>query len=168
MANGHQIYFVRHAIAEDRGQDYPDDSLRPLTSKGIARFRKVARRLAALDVSVDVILSSPFTRARQTADILAEALDRHPDVVETHAMEPEADFDSLRAALEPHRKAAAIALVGHNPSVGEFAARLIGLRTPIEFKKGGVCRIDVDSLPPAGPGRLRWLAIPRMLSVPER
>jgi len=168
MANGYRLYLVRHAIAEERGDAYPDDSLRPLTSKGMAKFRKAARRLAALDVSVDVILSSPFTRARQTADILAEALDGHPDVVETRAMEPDAEFDSLRAALEEHREAAAIALVGHNPSIGEFAARLIGLRSPIEFKKGGACRIDLDSLPPAGPGRLRWLAVPRMLSAPER
>ena len=56
-----------------------------------------------------------------------------------------------------------IALVGHEPGIGELAARLIGLRHPIEFKKGAVCRIDVDALPPTAPGALRWLLPPKVL-----
>ena len=56
-----------------------------------------------------------------------------------------------------------MALVGHEPSIGELAARLIGSRHPIEFKKGAVCRIDVESLPPAGPGSLRFLLTPKVL-----
>jgi len=53
--------------------------------------------------------------------------------------------------------------VGHEPMLGELAARLIGSRHPIEFKKGGVCRLDVEDLPPAGPGDLRWLLTPKIL-----
>jgi phosphohistidine phosphatase len=168
MSSGHEIYLVRHAIAEERGDAYPDDSLRPLTAKGTARFRKIAKRLVELDVSVDVIVSSPFVRARQTADILAGALRSHPPIVESRGMEPNAGYPQLRALLDEHREAGGIALVGHNPSIGKFAARLIGLDGSLDLKKGGVCRIDFETLPSPGPGRLRWLAVPRMLSRSER
>ena len=56
-----------------------------------------------------------------------------------------------------------IALVGHEPNIGELAARLIGSRTPIEFKKGAICRIDFEVFPPKGSGQLRWFVTPRML-----
>ena len=61
----------------------------------------------------------------------------------------------------PRRKR--IALVGHEPGVGELAARLLGMRHAMEFKKGAVCRIDVEALPPKGPGALRWFLTPKLL-----
>ena len=67
------------------------------------------------------------------------------------------------ADLEKHAKRARIALVGHEPGIGELAARLIGSRHPIPFKKGAICRIDVEGLPPTGPGDLRWFLTPRIL-----
>ena len=59
-----------------------------------------------------------------------------------------------------------MALVGHEPDLGHLAAKLIGLKRPLEFRKGAVCRIDVDGLPPGGPGQLRWFVPPRMLRAP--
>ena len=56
-----------------------------------------------------------------------------------------------------------IALVGHEPNIGELAARLTGARTPLEFKKGAICRIDFEVFPPKGTGHLRWFVPPRML-----
>ena len=56
-----------------------------------------------------------------------------------------------------------VALVGHEPELGELAARLLGARGAVEFKKGAVCRIDVDALPPTAPGALRWLLPPKVL-----
>jgi phosphohistidine phosphatase SixA len=56
-----------------------------------------------------------------------------------------------------------VALVGHEPNLGELAAQLIGARSPLEFKKGGICRIDFDVLPPKGAGTLRWFLTPKML-----
>jgi phosphohistidine phosphatase len=165
MADRYQIYVVRHAIAEERGEAYPDDGLRPLTARGAAKFRKVASGLAAMNVSIDRILSSPLVRARQTADILAEELGDHPQVTEIPALEPDGTFDALGAALEDFRRFHSIALVGHEPSIGLLGARLIGSRTPLEFKKGGVCRVDLDALPPSGTGRLRWFAPPRLLAA---
>jgi phosphohistidine phosphatase SixA len=65
--------------------------------------------------------------------------------------------------LEKHARRARIALVGHKPGMGELAARLMGTRRPLEFKKGAVCRIDLESIPPAGPGTLKWLLTPKIL-----
>ena len=65
--------------------------------------------------------------------------------------------------LEKHARKTRIALVGHEPGIGELAARLIGSRHPIEFKKGAICRIDVEEVPPSGPGALRWLLTPKIL-----
>jgi phosphohistidine phosphatase len=65
--------------------------------------------------------------------------------------------------LGKHAKKARIALVGHEPNIGELAARLIGARAPLEFKKGAICRIDFEVLPPKGIGQLRWFVTPKML-----
>jgi phosphohistidine phosphatase SixA len=67
------------------------------------------------------------------------------------------------ADLEKQAKRTRIALVGHEPAIGELASRLTGARRPLEFKKGAVCRIDLDELPPGDPGVLRWFVPPRIL-----
>jgi phosphohistidine phosphatase len=164
MADTCRIYIVRHAIAAERGDAYPDDAVRPLTPDGIDRFRQVAKGLAWLDVRVDRILTSPLVRARQTADILADELPGKPQVIETDALVPGATFDEIRTHLAEFSRCSSVALVGHEPGLGELAARLLGMRHPLAFKKGGVCRIDIETLPPAGPGELRWFAPPRMLA----
>jgi phosphohistidine phosphatase len=163
MADNYSLYLVRHAIAAERGEEYPDDSKRPLTGQGMSRFRKAVRGLVEMGVEVDLILTSPYVRARQTADILAEELRGHPPVVETAALVPGAAHADLLGELANHAKRPALVLVGHEPGLGTAAARLVGAKGAFEFKKGGVCRIDVASLPPTGPGRLVWFATPKML-----
>jgi phosphohistidine phosphatase len=163
MAQSCTLYLVRHAIAEDRGPEYPDDSQRPLTPRGVSRFRKVARGFASLEPGVQLILTSPYERARHTANILAEELRDDPAVVETAAMTPEAEYADLVGELGAHTGRTAIALVGHEPTISEFAARLLVCKGSVEFKKGGIARIDVPALPPSRPGRLIWVAPPRIL-----
>ena len=163
MAGPFELYLVRHAIAEARGDAWPDDSKRPLTEEGMSRFRKSARGLSRLGVSLDVILTSPLVRARQTADILGAVFEQRPHIVAVESLIPGGSYQSLLTDLEKHSKRTQIALVGHEPGIGELAARLAGSRHPFEFKKGAICRIDVDSLPPAGPGKLRWFITPRIL-----
>jgi phosphohistidine phosphatase len=116
-----------------------------------------------LGVSIDVVLTSPLVRTRQTAEIVAAAFIPRPAVVNVEALAPEGAFAAFTAELEKHTRRSHIAIVGHEPGIGELAARLVGLRHPIEFKKGAVCRIDVDDLPPAGPGGLRWMLTPKIL-----
>jgi len=158
-----ELYLVRHAIAAERGEEYPDDSKRPLTSQGMSRFRKEARALDALGMSVAVVLTSPLVRTRQTADILAGHLSGGPPVVATDALAPAGTAAAVYHELARHAKKGSIALVGHEPNIGELAARLIGSRTPLEFKKGAVCCIDLEGLPPKAIGSLRWFLPPRML-----
>jgi phosphohistidine phosphatase len=163
MPGPYQIFLIRHGVAEERGEAWPDDTKRPLTPDGTSRMEKAARGLSRLDITFDVILSSPLVRARQTADIVAARIGGHPPIVNTDALAPGSEYAAILAALEKHARKGRIALVGHEPGVGELAARLIGSRHAIEFKKGAVCRIDLDEIPPAGPGDLRWMVPSRFL-----
>jgi phosphohistidine phosphatase len=157
------LYLVRHGLAEERGDAWPDDTKRPLTDEGISRMRKAARGLARLGVSVEIVLTSPLVRARQTAEILAGALDPRPSLVNVDSLAPDGAYASVVADLEKHARKTRLALVGHEPMIGELAARILGSRHPIEFKKGAVCRIDIEDLPPAGPGDLRWMLTPKIM-----
>lgn len=158
-----ELYLVRHGLAGERGPKFPDDSKRPLTAAGIAALKKEAHALTVLDVELDQIISSPFVRARQTADILAHTLGSKPPVITSDALAPAGTPASVFQELAKHMRLGRIALVGHEPNLGELAARLIGARAPIELKKGGVCRIDFEVFPPKGIGHLRWLVTPKML-----
>ena len=158
-----ELYLIRHGIAAERGPEYPDDSKRPLTGRGIAALRKEGKALNALDVAIDLIVTSPLLRTRQTADALAETLASKPSVVATDALAPAGTPAAVIQEIVRHARKGRIALVGHEPNIGELAARLIGSRAPIEFKKGAICRIDFDILPPKGLGQLRWFVTPRML-----
>jgi phosphohistidine phosphatase len=160
----YRIFLVRHAIAGERGPQFPDDRKRPLTPEGIGKFRKVARGLAALEPEIEIILTSPLVRAVQTAELMAQYLPGHPAVVTTDALAPRTSYADVLAMLSQHTKRSGLALVGHEPGLGVVAARLVGGRRAFALKKGGVCRVDVDSLPPAAPGRLVWFLPPKVLT----
>ena len=163
MPGPYEIYLVRHGLAEERGDAWPDDAKRPLTDEGMSRMRKSVRGLARIGVSCDVILTSPLVRARQTAEIVAAGLAERPTLVTVDSLSPAGSFAAVIADLEKQARRERIALVGHEPNIGELAARLIGSRHAIEFKKGAVCRVDLEALPPSGPGQLRWLLTPKIM-----
>ncbi len=159
-----ELYLVRHAIAAERGPKYPDDRLRPLTADGIKRFKETVRGLDAIGVQLDMILTSPLKRAEDTATLLSAGLDKQAPVQVLAALEPSgrpaAVIEAIGKTARKHRR---IALVGHEPGLGELAMRLLGARGFVEFRKGAVCAIDVDSATLSGPGTLRWLLPPRVL-----
>ena len=163
MPGPYELYLIRHAVAEERGESWPDDAKRPLTDAGTARMRKAARGLVKMGVAFDVVLTSPYVRTRQTAEIVATAYDERPPIVAIDSLAPGGSVQSVLSDLERQTRRSRIAIVGHEPGIGEFAARLIGSRHSIEFKKGAVCRIDVDALPPSGPGDLRWMLTTKIL-----
>src|SRR5258706_7668086 len=101
MTVSYELYLVRHGVAEERGDAWPDDAKRPLTDEGISRMRKVTRGLAELGVSLDLILTSPLVRARQTAEILAAGLHPAPAGVAGGAPAPRG---ADPAALPPLRQ----------------------------------------------------------------
>jgi phosphohistidine phosphatase len=158
-----ELNLIRHGVAAERGEEYPDDSKRPLTNAGISRLRKEAKALDALEIGFDHIITSPLVRTRQTADTFAEHLKSKPSVSTSDALAPAGTPAGVIQDLGKHLRKGRIALVGHEPNLGELAARLIGARTPLEFKKGGICRIDFEVPPPKGLGHLRWFITPKML-----
>lgn len=158
-----ELYLIRHGDAEERGEEYPDDSKRPLTSQGIAKLKKEARALQALGVGFDQIITSPLVRTRQTADVFAETVQTKPAVTTSDALAPAGTPAAVVQELGRHMKKARIALVGHEPNLGELAARLIGAKVPLEFKKGAICRIDFEVFPPKGAGQLRWFVPAKIL-----
>ena len=158
-----ELYLIRHGVAAERGEDYPDDSKRPLTNGGINRLRKEAKALDALEIGFDHIVASPLVRTRQTADVFAETLKSKPSVSVSDAMAPAGTPAAVIQELGKHMRKGRIAVVGHEPNIGELAARLIGARTPLAFKKGAICCIEFEVFPPKGIGQLRWFVPPRML-----
>jgi phosphohistidine phosphatase len=159
-----ELYLIRHGIAAQRGDEYPDDSKRPLTSQGSNRLRKEAKALDDLGVIFDQIITSPLVRTRQTADILSETMKSKPPVATSDSLAPAGTPAGVIQDLAKFaKKGSRIALVGHEPNIGELAARLIGARAALEFKKGAVCRLDFEVLPPKGFGHLCWFVPPRML-----
>jgi phosphohistidine phosphatase len=158
-----ELYLIRHGVAAERGPEYPDDSKRPLTAKGLAALRREAKALNALGITFDLIVTSPLVRTRQTAEVFAEHLEGKPALTQSDALSPAGTPEAVVQEIVRHSRKARIALVGHEPNIGELTSRLIGARSPIQFKKGAICRIDFEVFPPKGLGTLRWLATPRML-----
>jgi len=158
-----ELYIVRHAIAADRGDDWPDDDKRPLTEKGVVRFKDELVGLRWLDVGIDEIFTSPLVRAKQTADLLAAGISTKPSVKLLAALVQGQSPDEVMAQLSRAAKRRRIALVGHEPGLGELAAHLIGAKRPLEFRKGGICRIDLQGLNEKRPGALIWFVTPKML-----
>jgi|SRR5688572_8852803 len=158
-----ELYLVRHAIAAERGEEWPDDTKRPLTVRGINRFKEVVRGLRHLDVALDEIYTSPLVRARQTADLLAAGVGGKPVVRTLDALAPGHTPSAVMAQLAKVSRGSRIALVGHEPDLGELAAHLIGAQRSLEFRKGGIGRIDVGALTSRRAGSLIWFLPPRVL-----
>jgi phosphohistidine phosphatase len=163
VAGPTQLYLIRHAIAAERGPDWPDDDKRPLTERGIARFKECVKGMAWLDLQVDEIFTSPLVRAKQTAEILASGISGKPVVKTLDALSPGHTATSVLAQLNKAARRRRIALVGHEPDLGELAAHLIGAGRALPFKKGGACRIDVESLSSRRAGALDWFVTPKVL-----
>ena len=156
-----RFILFRHGPAGSRDASvWPDDSLRPLTSRGEERTRQAAHGLRRIERDVSVILTSPLRRADATAQVLAKVLgiDR---VERLDALTPGGSPRKLIDSL-PRIDGGAVVLVGHEPDLGRLIAHLIG-SIPLPLKKAGACAIEFDDQVEPGAGRLRWLATPRLL-----
>lgn len=159
-----ELYLVRHAIAAERGPKYPDDRQRPLTPAGAKKFGDSVPGLLEMGATIDFVLTSPLVRAHETAVLLASGLKPKPGTIEVEALAPGGRHAAIVEAIKTHAKRhRRLALVGHEPDLGELAARLLAARGNFEFKKGGVCLIEVDTATPGGPGTLRWFLTPKSL-----
>jgi phosphohistidine phosphatase len=161
-----EIYLVRHAVAAKRDAAlWPDDSLRPLTPEGIARFRSAARGLGRIVPTVDLVLSSSYTRSWETAELLREEAGWLPPV---RCRELEADQTAGAAlhALQALGKRSSLALVGHEPNLSSLASLLLTGQedaVELELKKGAVAFVEIQDDVPPGTGVLRWSMSPKIL-----
>jgi phosphohistidine phosphatase len=160
-----RVFLVRHAIAHERNRTrWPNDSLRPLTSAGIEKFRKAARGLAEWLPKSAVMLTSPFVRARETAAILAENRGgaKPVECSQLGANQPVSKaFELLRS-----RKEKSVVLVGHEPYLSNLLSAALAGSHPqlrIDFKKGGAACIEFASRIEPGRATLQWMLPPRML-----
>ncbi len=160
------VYLLRHGIAVARGTvAWPGDD-RPLTDTGRVKMEKAARGIARVMDGVDLILTSPMRRAAETARIAADALGAEGKVEACDELAPGASFKGLMLQLAKRRRVRRVLLVGHEPDLGKIVSALLGASgSMIEFKKGALCCIDLDAVPP-GPGvqgTLLWHLTPGQL-----
>jgi len=161
------IYLIRHAIAVDEGTpEYEQDSERPLTDKGRKKMRQIARGLRKLGVEFDLILSSPYVRARETAEILAAVFKMKKKIAFSENLIPMAGPELLIPEINDKYSVESIALVGHEPHLSALIGALTSENTNIDItlKKGGVCYIAADDLHHDNHrATLEWLLTPGIL-----
>jgi len=126
-------------------------------------MREVVRGLVALGADIEVVYTSPLVRAAHTAEILAAGLSSRPDVTAMPQLAPGHPPASTADALAERPRVRSVALVGHEPGMGELAAWLLGTPEPPVFKKGGVCCLHTRWPPRPGTSELIWFATPKML-----
>ncbi len=159
-----RLVLLRHAPAEPRDPvHWPDDLARPLTPRGVSRMRRAAAGLARLERGIERVYSSPAVRCVESARLLALALGLRDEPARLDALLPgAAPLESVRQLAREHA-ASAVALVGHEPELSEFASALLGVRPgSISFKKAGACALELAADGPLA-AKLRWWLPPAAL-----
>ena len=156
------IYLLRHGIAED-GRAGEPDSERSLTAEGKKKLRTVLRVAADAGVRPSLILTSPYKRAVQTAELAAEALHYNGDLLRTRSLEPSARPDTVWGEIRVHKDEPAILLAGHEPLFSTLTAYLVGCADfQIDFKKGGLVCVELDRFVNEPRGVLKWYLTPKL------
>ena len=156
------LYFLRHASAGEHLSNPKKDEKRALDKTGIEQCGEVGRALAALDVQVDIILSSPLKRSAQTASLVGNELSYEGKLFLEDGLRPASTFADFRKMLEKYAKFETVMVVGHNPNLSEFLGRSIsasGCEASVELKKGAVARVEMNR----NSGSLLWCITPKVL-----
>ena len=161
------LYLLRHAKAEELGAtDSRRDCDRALQPEGIKRMRRVAGGMAALELRFDAILSSPFVRAKQTAEIVTKTFACPKKLQLLVALEPDSDPDDTVEYLRQFRRGSDdVLLVGHEPHLSRLVSALVagGSALGLNFKKAGLCKLSVGLRRRSVGAQLEWLLTPRQL-----
>lgn len=156
------LYFLRHASAGERVANPKQDEKRGLDKEGIEQCGYVGRALAALEVQVDAIVSSPLKRSTQTASLVANELGHEGKLQIEAALRPEATFSDFRRLLAKYSRQEAIMVVGHNPNLSEFLGRMVsdpGCAASVDLKKGAVAKVEMRR----NSASLHWCLTPKLL-----
>jgi phosphohistidine phosphatase len=157
-----QIYLLRHGIAED-GLPGKADADRALTTEGIKRLREILKRARTASVSPSVIVTSPYVRARQTAELAAEILGFEETLATSGVLTPNSSPVDTWTELRTLRGEQSVLLVGHEPHMSSFTGFLLG--TPelrVDFKKGAMVRVDMMEFGVRPRGVLKWMMAPKL------
>jgi len=163
------LYLLRHGIAvEPDTLEYSHDADRPLTSEGERKLGLIADAMRALDLAFDLILSSPYVRARQTAEIIAEAFSARKKLEFDHSLacggDPKELVEHLKRRQPPLEH---VLLVGHEPYLSGLVSLLVtgNANSRVVFKKGGLCKLSTESLKYGRCAVLEWLLTPRQMAL---
>lgn len=162
-----KILIVRHALAQDRekfSETGHKDSKRPLTREGIKKMKEVAKSLKLLLPNLSWIVTSPYTRANQTAEILSNSFKKSV-IKSTKNLHPERSYKDIIEwlAKQPHPEQ--LALVGHEPHLGSLIGGLLTGKSNISLplKKSGVCLLSFENDIKPGQAQLEWFSTPSSL-----
>jgi phosphohistidine phosphatase len=162
-----KVLLVRHAPAEDR-QEFArkgkPDTQRPLTREGRAKMRRAAQGAVSLLPELDMITSSPLTRAMQTARILAASYS-DSDITRLESLSPGGSHEASIDWLARHSNLRCVAMVGHEPGLSELLGTMLngGESTIAEFRKGGMALVSFPGKPAPGEASLDWFVTPAIL-----
>ncbi|HVV00986.1 MAG TPA: phosphohistidine phosphatase SixA [Verrucomicrobiae bacterium] len=161
------LFLLRHGLAGERHSG-GNDAERPLTKPGRDEIARAAVAMRHLELNFDVILSSPYIRARETATIVANALGMEDRLRFSPALEPATSSDAIFRvvrALAPGPQNSL--LVGHEPSLSHFASWLLfGHETSaLVLKKGGFCKLTIEADDHDHRATLNWWLTPRQLQI---
>jgi phosphohistidine phosphatase len=162
-----RIYLIRHSNAIDPGTPgYEDDSLRPLTEKGRDKMKRISAALKELDVKPDLIISSPYVRAKQTAEILAKVLKYKHELIFNEMLVPMGNPDNIIGEINEKYSVDELILVGHEPCFSVLIGTLVAENPDLAFniKNGGVCCLSSDDLHTDRKATLDWLLTPKILT----
>ncbi|HTM48924.1 MAG TPA: phosphohistidine phosphatase SixA [Bryobacteraceae bacterium] len=157
-----EIYILRHGIAEDPLPGMRDAD-RALTPEGVKKLQTVLRRAREAEVKPSVIVTSPYRRARQTADVAKEVLRGEGTLVESRSLTPDSSPEAVWDTIREHRSEPQLMLVGHEPLLGSVYAYLLGCPgLDLDVKKASLGRVDADRFGAQPRGVLCWLITPKL------
>ena len=163
------LYVLRHGIAVEPGTPgYERDADRPLTPEGERKLWQIAEAMEALELSSDLILSSPYLRALQTAEIVAKALKGRKKVELSESLTPGGSTKKLVELLNRVQPSPeSVLLVGHEPYLSSLISLLVSgdASFAVEMKKSGLCKLSTESLKPGRCATLEWLLTPRQMAL---
>ena len=162
-----RIYFLRHGIAAEKSvRAYLDDSERPLTREGKQEMRVIGKAMRRLSIGFDRIMSSPYLRSKQTADIVASEQEVSLKVIFSKNLVPGASsLDFLEEVRVMKEEFSSILVVGHEPFLSQCASLLLAPNSPpfLSIKKGGLCKVKIEHWDKTPHALLRWLLTPKQL-----
>jgi len=157
-----EIHILRHAIA-DPANPGESDADRALTPDGKKRLRDVLKVAKSAGLAPSLILTSPYRRAVETAELAASQLGYQDELLRTNALLPGSSAEDIWEEIRIHKDAEELLLVGHEPLLGQLAAYLLGAPDMlIDFKKGAIIRIDMEQFAALPRGVLRWYFTPKL------